>query len=83
MEHSEYAQYFPSLITVVRDFCLNLEKDGKMITPDEYLENALALPTGNRPVDHTNRMILSAIRDSFPSKKCFVMQSPVDREDDL
>lgn len=53
-----------------------------MITPDEYLENALALPTGNRPVDHTNRMILSAIRDSFPSKKCFVMQSPVDREDD-
>ena len=71
----------PSLLSY--ETFASIEKDGKMITPDEYLENALALPTGNRPVDHTNRMILSAIRDSFPSKKCFVMQSPVDREDDL
>ena len=30
VEHSEYAEYFPGLIVVVRDFFLNIEKDGKI-----------------------------------------------------
>lgn len=80
MADAEYAEFFPILTVVVRDNYLNLEKDGKPISPDDYLENALALPTGNRPVDRNRRMILSALRDSFPSRICFVLPSPVDKE---
>ena len=83
MEPAEYAEFLPILTVVVRDFNLYLEKDGKPISPDEYLENALALPTGSRAVDRSNRMMLSAIRDSFPSRICFVLPSPVDKEVDL
>ena len=83
VEPAEYAEFLPILTVVVRDFYLDLEKDGKPISPDEYLENVLTLPTGNRPIDRSNRMTLSAIRDSFPSRICFVLPSPVDKEEYL
>ncbi|GAA6103463.1 guanylate-binding protein 1 isoform X1 [Tachysurus ichikawai] len=40
---------FPSFIWSVRDFMLKLEKDGRVITADEYLESALDLQPGISP----------------------------------
>ncbi|KAG5848211.1 hypothetical protein ANANG_G00096050 [Anguilla anguilla] len=40
---SNYKYFFPTFVWAVRDFTLELEIDGKSITADEYLENALKL----------------------------------------
>uniref|UniRef100_A0A8C0HBG7 GB1/RHD3-type G domain-containing protein n=1 Tax=Chelonoidis abingdonii TaxID=106734 RepID=A0A8C0HBG7_CHEAB len=51
-----------------------LELDGREITEDEYLENALKLKTGRR----TQRYNLprECIRPFFPARKCFVFVPP-------
>ncbi|NWZ30489.1 GBP2 protein, partial [Asarcornis scutulata] len=38
--------FFPTFVWAVRDFTLQLEVDGKEISEDEYLENALKLKDG-------------------------------------
>ena len=44
----EFHKFFPSFIWVVRDFALDLvDEDGYEISPDEYLDQALAPQTGN------------------------------------
>lgn len=37
----EYASFFPHFIYLIRDFMLELERDGQPLTPNEYLEDAL------------------------------------------
>jgi len=39
-------EYFPTFVWAVRDFTLELSADGKAISADEYLENALTLKKG-------------------------------------
>jgi len=39
-------EYFPNFIWVIRDFCLQLNIDGKDVTSDDYLEKALDLKKG-------------------------------------
>ncbi|KAF1466194.1 Guanylate-binding protein 7, partial [Pygoscelis antarcticus] len=47
LEDSEkFVLFFPTFIWAVRDFTLQLEVDGKEISEDEYLENALKLKAG-------------------------------------
>ncbi|KAF1563341.1 UNVERIFIED_CONTAM: Guanylate-binding protein 7, partial [Eudyptes pachyrhynchus] len=47
LEDSEkFVLFFPTFIWAVRDFTLQLELDGKEISEDEYLENALKLKAG-------------------------------------
>lgn len=43
---AEFVRFFPAFIWAVRDFTLQLEIDGRPITEDEYLENALKLQEG-------------------------------------
>ncbi|NWS78664.1 GBP2 protein, partial [Crotophaga sulcirostris] len=45
-EAAQLAPYFPTFVWAVRDFTLQLEKDGKEISEDEYLESALDLEAG-------------------------------------
>ena len=40
-------EHFPSFIWAVRDFTLELSADGKPISADEYLDNALTLKKGS------------------------------------
>ncbi|XP_047018496.1 guanylate-binding protein 1 isoform X2 [Ictalurus punctatus] len=47
-DSAEFMRVFPSFIWSVRDFTLKLEKEGKAITADEYLESALALKAERR-----------------------------------
>ena len=67
VEPEEFAQFFPDITLLVRDFCLQLvDKDNKSITPDQYLENALVdLPGRSTAIVEKNR-IRSAIRLNFP-----------------
>jgi len=42
VEPKEFAQFFPDITLLVRDFFLKpMDKDNNSITPDQYLENAL------------------------------------------
>ena len=40
-EGTDFPSFFPSFIWAVRDFALQLKLDGRTITANEYLENAL------------------------------------------
>lgn len=46
-EGTQFMQFFPNFVWTVRDFTLQLEIDGREITPDEYLENSLRLKKGD------------------------------------
>uniref|UniRef100_A0A8C8MKU9 GB1/RHD3-type G domain-containing protein n=1 Tax=Oncorhynchus tshawytscha TaxID=74940 RepID=A0A8C8MKU9_ONCTS len=62
-EGTQFMQFFPNFVWTVRDFTLQLKIDGRVITPDQYLENSLQLKK-------------ECIRNFFPSRKCFVFPSP-------
>lgn len=45
---TNFANFYPDLVWTLRDFYLDLEIDGQLITADEYLEKSLKLKEGNR-----------------------------------
>ncbi|XP_073491496.1 guanylate-binding protein 1-like isoform X2 [Aquarana catesbeiana] len=70
----QFSRHFPAFIWVVRDFTLMLELDGKEITEDDYLENAL-LPQKPESTEECNRC-RDTIRMYFSTRKCFVFDLP-------
>ncbi|XP_066499917.1 guanylate-binding protein 1-like [Hoplias malabaricus] len=72
---TEFMRVFPSFVWAVRDFILKLELNGKPITADEYLENALKLKPGDSTNDVRNKT-RSSLRDFFAVRKCFVFERP-------
>ena len=81
---ADLAQYFPTLLWLLRDFSLKLEdKDGNVITEKQYLENALEEKSGAlESIEEKNR-VRSLIKTYFTEKDCFVMVRPVEKEEDL
>jgi hypothetical protein len=80
----EYKQFYPALTVLVRDFSLNMKDDaGKTISPDEYLQNAIAQKPGKSAAIMSENFLRAAISDSFPLLNCFVMCRPADQEEDL
>ncbi|XP_065121896.1 guanylate-binding protein 1-like [Paramisgurnus dabryanus] len=76
----KFVCFFPSFVWSVRDFTLELEIAGKQVTEDEYLDFALNLKHGkSRNVSDYN-LPRECIRSYFPSRKCFVFQSPASPE---
>ncbi|XP_038869944.1 guanylate-binding protein 1-like [Salvelinus namaycush] len=75
-EGTQFAQFFPNFVWTVRDFTLQLEIDGREITPDEYLENSLQLKKGYGKKISEYNVPRECIRNFFPSRKCFVFPSP-------
>lgn len=45
-DNNDLMSFFPDLVWTLRDFYLSLEAGGKVITPDQYLENSLKLKEG-------------------------------------
>lgn len=43
---AEYSRVFPSFVWAVRDFTLQLREGERLLTEDEYLEDALCLKPG-------------------------------------
>ncbi|XP_036372266.1 guanylate-binding protein 2-like [Megalops cyprinoides] len=71
----EFAHVFPHFVWAVRDFMLELELNGKIITADEYLENSLKIK-----VEASNRKDpRNYIQKYFPSRKCFVFDQPASK----
>ena len=81
---ADLAQYFPTLLWLLRDFSLKLEdKDGNVITEKQYLENALEEKSGAlESIEEKNR-VRNLIKTYFIEKDCFVMVRPVEKEEDL
>ena len=81
---ADLAQYFPTLLWLLRDFSLKLEdKDGNVITEKQYLENSLEEKSGAlESIEEKNR-VRNLIKTYFTEKDCFVMVRPVEREEDL
>ncbi|XP_029506714.1 guanylate-binding protein 1-like isoform X1 [Oncorhynchus nerka] len=75
-EGTQFAQFFPNFVWTVRDFTLQLEIDGRVITPDQYLENSLQLKKGTSKKISDYNLPRECIRNFFPSRKCFVFPSP-------
>ncbi|XP_038869869.1 guanylate-binding protein 1-like [Salvelinus namaycush] len=75
-EGTQFMQFFPNFVWTVRDFTLQLEIDGREITPDQYLENSLQLKKGYGKKINDYNVPRECIRNFFPSRKCFVFPSP-------
>ena len=81
---SELAQYFPTLLWLLRDFSLKLEdKNGNVITEKQYLENALEEINGTSDSIEEKNRVRNLIKTYFVEKDCFVMVRPVEKESDL
>ncbi|XP_008849853.1 guanylate-binding protein 4-like [Nannospalax galili] len=75
-DSSEFVSFFPNFVWTVRDFTLELKLDGRPITEDEYLENALKLIPGKNPGVQNANLTRECIRYFFPERKCFVFDRP-------
>ncbi|KAJ8281452.1 hypothetical protein GJAV_G00067870 [Gymnothorax javanicus] len=73
---SEFAHFFPAFIWAVRDFTLELKIDGKIISPDEYLQNSLKLTNGVSKAVALGNKARECIQNYFPGQKCFVFSPP-------
>ncbi|XP_044847058.1 guanylate-binding protein 1-like isoform X2 [Mauremys mutica] len=80
-DSTEFVRFFPAFVWAVRDFTLQLELDGREITEDEYLENALELKPGSSEQDQLYNLPRKCIRQFFPGRKCFVFVQPAGRRD--
>ena len=80
----ELAEYFPSLLWLLRDFSLKLEdKEGNIISEKEYLESALENKIGDDEIIQEKNRVKNLIKTYFPDRDCFTMVRPVERESDL
>ena len=80
----ELAEYFPTLLWLLRDFSLKLEdKNGNVITEKQYLEHALENISGSSDVVEEKNRVRNLIKTYFPEKDCYVMVRPVEKESDL
>ncbi|XP_028679637.2 guanylate-binding protein 1-like isoform X2 [Erpetoichthys calabaricus] len=71
-----YVRFFPNFVWAVRDFTLELKIEGKDVTQDEYLENALSLRKGTGKKVSDYNLPRQCIRNFFPTRKCFVFVPP-------
>ena len=80
----ELAEYFPSLLWLLRDFSLKLEDiNGNAITEKQYLEKALENVNGNDEIINEKNRVRKLIRTYFPERDCFTLVRPVENEKDL
>ncbi|XP_021238693.1 guanylate-binding protein 2-like [Numida meleagris] len=73
---AELAQFLPTFVWAVRDFTLQLEADGKELSEDEYLEQALKLRGGSSAEAESYDRLRECIRQFFPEHRCFVFKQP-------
>ncbi|KAG9463943.1 hypothetical protein GDO78_020764, partial [Eleutherodactylus coqui] len=83
-EEADFSKHFPVFIWAVRDFHLKLNVDGKEISEDDYLENALKLREREKTSKDTEyNGLRQRLRMFFPERKCFVFDQPSPKKEDL
>uniref|UniRef100_A0A7N4PLZ3 GB1/RHD3-type G domain-containing protein n=2 Tax=Sarcophilus harrisii TaxID=9305 RepID=A0A7N4PLZ3_SARHA len=76
-EESEvFVGFFPDFVWTVRDFTQELKADGRPITSDQYLENALKLSINKYHRFEMADLSRQCIRKFFPKRNCFVFDRP-------
>ncbi|XP_062047661.1 guanylate-binding protein 5-like isoform X2 [Lepus europaeus] len=75
---ADLVSFFPDLVWTLRDFFLDLQIDGQLITADEYLENSLKLKEGDDQRTQSYNLPRKCIKKFFPTRKCFIFDSPTD-----
>jgi hypothetical protein len=74
---TEFAQFFPQLMWVVRDFAVKLERDGRKLSAREYLESALQPEDGLSEAVEARNSVRMLLRTFFPERDCVTMVRPV------
>ncbi|XP_072889364.1 guanylate-binding protein 1-like [Hemitrygon akajei] len=73
----DFVRFFPEFVWVIRDFTLDLNINGKEVTPNEYLEHNLQLKDSEiSEQDKKYNELRRCIRNLFPSRCCFVFPCP-------
>lgn len=80
---TEFNQFFPHFLWVVRDFSVKLEKDGRKISARDYLEDALKPEEGLSEATEQKNAVRMLIRNFFPERDCVTMVRPVTDEKQL
>ncbi|XP_076976462.1 guanylate-binding protein 5 [Tamandua tetradactyla] len=80
VEDTVNSENFPDLVWTLRDFYLQLEADGQLITEDEYLEISLRPKEGTDQYVQNSNLPRLCIQKFFPKKKCFIFNSPSHRK---
>ncbi|XP_006140234.1 guanylate-binding protein 5 isoform X1 [Tupaia chinensis] len=73
---ADFVSFFPDLVWTLRDFYLDLEVDGRLITVDEYLENSLKIKEGCDERIQKFNLPRQCIQRFFPVRKCFIFDLP-------
>ncbi|GMF37890.1 unnamed protein product [Phytophthora fragariaefolia] len=77
---SDLSVFFPDFLWVVRDFTLQLQEEGRMVTSRDYFESALKQqPPLTEEVVQKNR-IRALLSTFFPSRDCVTMVRPLSDE---
>lgn len=80
VDDEQLGMILPTFVLCLRDFSLELEKDGNKITPDVYLEDCLKLKQGNDSTTIKYNRPRECIRKYFCKRKCFVFDRPGGRK---
>jgi len=70
---TELSSVFPVFISVLRDFHLRMEHEGRAISSDEYLDNAL------EEIDRGNsgrNAVRKVMQNAFRTRRCFALPFP-------
>jgi hypothetical protein len=70
----------PQFVLCVRDFNLELEQHGEVITADEYLEMCLQTKTIENPEDEKYNRPRECIKKYFTRRKVFTFDRPASRK---
>lgn len=80
---SELSEFTPSFLWLLRDFYLQLEEDGRQVTPREYLETALGAVPETSSGAKAKNSIRESIKSLFPDRDCFALVRPISDEQKL
>ena len=82
-DEAQLSQFLPPFLWLLRDFHLDLEKDGEAISTAQYLEQALAdRPGSSSRVKESNR-IRQSFKALFPDRQCATLVRPASEESEL
>ena len=82
-EGQEFDRIFPMFIWAVRDFFLKPEINGKMVSPNEYLEDCLSMKRGLKRETKEANYIKQCIRTFFKQRHCFLFPCPANDKEKL
>ncbi len=79
-QDEDLASHFPWFLWLSRDFAIEMKKNNKELTPDEYLEDSL---NEHNAVDPEKKRLRVQLKKYFPTRHFFPLVRPANDEQDL